>query len=45
MFKGNIKIEVKASRAVDRDKADEPLYVKALSSNARNKFFNEFSTA
>jgi hypothetical protein len=40
--KGNIKIEVKASRAVDRDKADEPLYVKALSSNARNKFLMNF---
>jgi hypothetical protein len=25
---GNIKIEVKASRAVDRHKADEPLYMK-----------------
>lgn len=39
---GNIKIEVKASRAVDRDKADEPLYVKALSSNVRNRFLMNF---
>jgi hypothetical protein len=39
---GNIKIEVKASRAVDRDKADEPLYVKALSSSVKNKFLMNF---
>lgn len=39
---GNIKIEVKASRAVDRDKADEPLYVKALSSSVRNRFLMNF---
>ncbi len=39
---GNIKIEVKASRAVDRDKADEPLYVKALSSSAKNRFLMNF---
>ena len=38
----NIKIEVKASRAVDRDKSDEPLYVKALSSSAQNKFLMNF---
>jgi hypothetical protein len=38
----NIKIEVKASRAVDRDKADEPLYVKALSSDSPNKFLMNF---
>lgn len=39
---GNIKIEVKASRAVDRDKADEPLYTKALSSNVNNRFLMNF---
>ncbi|GHU01589.1 hypothetical protein FACS1894147_01720 [Spirochaetia bacterium] len=39
---GNIKIEVKASRAVDRTKADEPLYIKALSSNPNNKFLMNF---
>jgi hypothetical protein len=39
---GNIKIEVKASRAVNRDKADEPLYVKALSSTANNRFLMNF---
>jgi hypothetical protein len=39
---GNIKIEVKASRAVDRDKADEPLYVKALSSDSRKRFLMNF---
>jgi hypothetical protein len=39
---GNIKIEVKASRAVDRDKTDEPLYIKALSSNSENKFLMNF---
>ncbi|MDR0730434.1 MAG: hypothetical protein LBF63_02125 [Treponema sp.] len=39
---GNIKIEVKASRAVDRDKADEPLYVKALSSNSKKRFLMNF---
>lgn len=39
---GSIKIEVKASRAVDRDKADEPLYVKALSSSAKNRFLMSF---
>lgn len=38
----NIKIEVKASRAVDREKADEPLYVKALSSDVENKFLMNF---
>ncbi len=38
----NIKIEVKASRFVDRDKADEPLYVKALSSTAKNRFLMNF---
>jgi len=39
---GNIKIEVKASRAVDRDKADEPLYVKALSSDSERRFLMNF---
>ena len=39
---GNIKIEVKASRAVDRDKADEPLYIKALSSNSQKRFLMNF---
>jgi hypothetical protein len=39
---GNIKIEVKASRAVDRDKADEPLYIKALSSNSKQRFLMNF---
>jgi hypothetical protein len=39
---GNIKIEVKASRAVDRDKADDPLYIKALSSNSKKRFLMNF---
>ncbi|HBG36400.1 MAG TPA: hypothetical protein PLH82_03665 [Candidatus Paceibacterota bacterium] len=39
---GNIKIEVKASRAVNRDKADEPLYTKALSSNENKRFLMNF---
>jgi hypothetical protein len=39
---GNIKIEVKASRAVDRDKADEPAYIKALSSNTQRRFLMNF---
>ncbi len=39
---GNIKIEVKASRAVDRDKANEPLYIKALSSSGKNRFLMNF---
>ena len=34
-----IKIEVKASRAVDSD-SDEPLYIKALSSNTHKRFFD-----
>ncbi|HUX37925.1 MAG TPA: hypothetical protein VMV44_08480 [Rectinemataceae bacterium] len=41
-FTRNIKIEVKASRAVDRDKPDEPLYVKALSSHVSKKFLMNF---
>jgi hypothetical protein len=39
---GNIKIEVKASRAVDRDKPDEPLYIKALSSSSKRRFLMNF---
>lgn len=38
----NIKIEVKASRAVDRDRADEPLYIKALSSDSNRRFLMNF---
>jgi hypothetical protein len=38
----NIKIEVKASRAVDRDKADDPLYIKALSSDSKRRFLMNF---
>ncbi len=37
----NIKIEVKASRAVD-SKSDEPLYMKALSSNTKQPFLMNF---
>ncbi len=36
-----IRVEVKASRAVDFD-SDEPLYVKALSSNSRKRFDMNF---
>ncbi len=38
---GNIRIEVKASRAVDFD-SDEPLYVKALSVNSSKRFDMNF---
>jgi hypothetical protein len=38
---GNIKIEVKASRAVDSN-SDEPLYMKALSSNTQQPFVMNF---
>jgi hypothetical protein len=38
---GNIRIEVKASRAVDFD-SDEPLYVKALSVNSNKRFDMNF---
>ncbi|RLA08459.1 MAG: hypothetical protein DRQ51_02355 [Gammaproteobacteria bacterium] len=38
---GNIKIEVKASRAVDSN-SDEPLYMKALSSNTNQQFLMNF---
>ncbi|GAB6391486.1 MAG: hypothetical protein MdMp014T_0859 [Treponematales bacterium] len=41
-YQTNIKIEVKASRAVDRDKADEPLYIKALSSESNKRFLMNF---
>lgn len=37
-----IKIEVKASRATDREKNEESLYVKALSSNSRRPFLMNF---
>jgi hypothetical protein len=39
---GNIKIEVKSSRVVDRDRVDEPLYVKALSSDSKKRFLMNF---
>jgi hypothetical protein len=39
---GNIKIEVKASRAVDRNKPDEPLYIKALSPDSQKRFLMNF---
>ena len=38
----NIKIEVKGSRAVDRNKSNEPLYMKALSSNSTKDFLINF---
>jgi hypothetical protein len=38
---GKIKIEVKASRAVDFD-SDEPLYVKALASDSKKRFDMNF---
>lgn len=38
----NIKIEVKGSRAVDRNKPNEPLYMKALSSNSKKDFLMNF---
>ena len=38
----NIKIEVKGSRAVDRNKPNEPLYMKALSSNSEKDFLMNF---
>jgi hypothetical protein len=37
-----IKIEVKASRATDREKNDEPLYVKALPSDSKRPFLMNF---
>jgi hypothetical protein len=41
LLDGTIKIEVKASRAVDSD-SDEPLYVKALASNSPKRFDMNF---
>ena len=38
----NIKIEVKGSRAVDRNKPNEPLYMKALASNSEKDFLMNF---
>ncbi len=38
---GNIKIEVKASRAVDSE-SEEPLYMKAVSKNTNKKFLMNF---
>jgi hypothetical protein len=40
-FEGRIRIEVKASRAVDAE-SDEPLYVKALSSDSGRPFWMNF---
>ncbi|HAX61858.1 MAG TPA: hypothetical protein DCX95_04800 [Elusimicrobia bacterium] len=37
-----IRIEVKVSRAVDSDKPDEPLYIKALSYNSKRPFDMNF---
>ena len=37
-----IKIEVKASRVVDRDQPDVPLYIKALSSTSSKRFLMNF---
>jgi len=39
---GNIKIEVKASRAQDRDRTDEPMIVKAFSSQSKGNFLMNF---
>jgi hypothetical protein len=41
LLDGKIKIEVKASRAVDFDR-DEPLYVKALASDSQERFDMNF---
>ena len=38
----HIKVEVKASRANDRERNDEPLYVKALSSDSNRPFLMNF---
>lgn len=38
----NIKIEVKGSRAVDRNRPNEPLYMKALSSTSEKDFLMNF---
>lgn len=37
-----IKIEVKASRANDRERNDEPLYIKALASDSKRPFLMNF---
>lgn len=37
-----IKIEVKASRANDRERSDEPLYIKALASDSKRPFLMNF---
>lgn len=37
-----IKIEVKASRATDRERTDEPIYVKALASDSTRPFLMNF---
>ena len=39
---GIIKIEVKASRVQNRDRADEPMIVKAFSSNSKGNFLMNF---
>jgi hypothetical protein len=39
---GNIKVEVKASRAQDRDRTDEPMIVKAFSSQSKGNFLMNF---
>jgi hypothetical protein len=41
LLDGKIKIEVKASRAVDFDR-EEPLYVKALASDSQKRFDMNF---
>lgn len=41
MWLDGIKIEVKASRAVDSD-SDEPLYMKALSRNTKKRYLMNF---
>lgn len=41
LLDGRIRIEVKASRAVDAD-SEEPLYVKALASDSKTRFWMNF---
>ncbi len=41
LLDGKVRIEVKASRAVDKD-SDEPLYVKALASDSKSPFWMNF---
>ena len=38
----NIKVEVKTSRAVDFERPDEPLYIKALASDSKRPFDMNF---